>query len=77
VLLTDGENNTGRDLAGFTAYYRHLPPGSPPVFTIIFGEADKTAMNKLATIIGGLTFDATDLPPSALTAIFEQLRSYQ
>lgn len=74
VLLTDGENNTGRDEAGFTSFYDQLPPGSPPVFTILFGDADKAQLDQIATLTGGATFDATTQP---LTGIFEQIRAYQ
>jgi Ca-activated chloride channel family protein len=74
VLLTDGENNTGRDLAGFTAFYHQLPPGQPPIFSILFGEARKDELDALATLTDGVTFDALANP---LTDIFEQIRAYQ
>ena len=77
VLLTDGENNTGRDLAGFVAYYRSLPAGSPPSYPIAFGEADLGQLSEVASVTGGIFFDAVDQPVSALTPIFEEIRGYQ
>jgi Ca-activated chloride channel homolog len=77
VLLTDGENNTGRDLAQFLAYYRSLPEGSPPVYTIAFGEADLEPLAEVASVTGGTAFDAVGQPVSALSTIFDQIRGYQ
>ena len=77
VLLTDGGNNTGRGLVGFITYYHKLPRGSPPVYTIAFGEARKSEMTELAAATSGAAFDATSQPVSALRTIFEQIRGYQ
>jgi Ca-activated chloride channel family protein len=76
VLLTDGENNTGRDLTAFTAYVHHLPPAltSVPVFSILFGENDTAQMRALAQLTGGLTFDART---QSLTEVFKDIRGYQ
>ena len=74
VLLTDGENNRGLDYAQFAAYYRSLPAGAPPVFTILFGDAKKAELAQVAQLTGGLTFDATNQP---LTAVLQQIRGYQ
>ena len=77
VLLTDGENNTGRDLASFLAYYRSLPPGSPAVYTIAFGQADLGPLAEVANVSGGTAFDAVSQPVNALGAILQAVRGYQ
>jgi Ca-activated chloride channel homolog len=77
VLLTDGENNTGRNLASFVAYYRSLPAGSPPVYTIAFGEADLRQLSEVASVTDGAFFNAVGQPVSALAPIFEDIRGYQ
>jgi Ca-activated chloride channel family protein len=76
VLLTDGENNTGRDFAAFSAYYRQLPATSAavPVFPILFGENNAAEMNNLAQLTGGLAFDART---SSLAGVFKEIRGYQ
>jgi Ca-activated chloride channel family protein len=77
VLLTDGENNTGRDLAQFLAYDRSLPEGSPPVYTIAFGQADLEPLAEVAYATNGTAFDAVGQPVSTLNTIFDQIRGYQ
>jgi Ca-activated chloride channel family protein len=77
ILLTDGENTTGRDLSAFTTFYRALPANSPPVFVIMLGQANRTELGKLAALANGLTFDAATATAGALSAIFEQIRGYQ
>jgi Ca-activated chloride channel family protein len=74
VLLTDGDNNTGRSSADFSTFYNHLPAPRPPVFSILFGKADRTELDKISTLTGGKTFDGVTQP---LTDIFEQIRAYQ
>jgi Ca-activated chloride channel family protein len=74
VLLTDGESNTGLDYTGFAAFYRGLPSDAPPVFTILFGDANKAELGRVAQLTGGQTFDAVHQP---LTTILEQIRGYQ
>ncbi len=76
VLLTDGENNTGRDFATFSAYYHQLPAGSAavPVFPILFGENNAAEMNSLAQLTGGLAFDART---QSLAQVFTEIRGYQ
>jgi Ca-activated chloride channel family protein len=76
VLLTDGENNTGRKLRDFTAEYRILPPGSPPVYTIALGEAQLSDLAEVASVTGGKPFNAITQPLSALRGIFEEIRGY-
>lgn len=74
VLLTDGEGNTGRDESQFEAFYRGLPAGAPPVFTILFGDASKAQLDQIASVTGGVTFDATSQP---LTQVVEDVTAYQ
>jgi Ca-activated chloride channel family protein len=76
VLLTDGENNMGRDLVAFTQFYRGLPAetASVPVFPILFGEADTAEMRQLAELTGGQTFDGHSLP---LTTVLPLIRGNQ
>ncbi|MBM9508920.1 vWA domain-containing protein [Actinacidiphila acididurans] len=74
VLLTDGESNTGWGPAQFTSFYRGLPPGAPPVFTVLFGDARKAQLDRIAALTGGRTFDATKQP---LNKVFEDLTAYQ
>jgi Ca-activated chloride channel homolog len=76
VLMTDGENNEGIRSDQFARDYRNLPPGAAnvPVFPILFGDASKDEMQKIATLTGGQVFDATN---ADLETIFKQIRGYQ
>jgi Ca-activated chloride channel family protein len=76
VLLTDGENNAGRDLAAFTQFYRGLPAAtaSVPVYPILFGDTDNKEMAQLAQLTGGRTFDGRKLP---LSTVFTLIRGDQ
>jgi Ca-activated chloride channel family protein len=71
VLMTDGESNTGRTLADFTAFAQGK---QVRVFPILFGEAAETQMRQVATTTGGELFDARD---SDLAQVFCQIRGYQ
>lgn len=75
VLMSDGENNKGRDFAVFSTFYHQLPPNSAsiPVFPVLFGEGNVAEMNKLAQLTGGLTFDART---QSLTTVFKEIRGY-
>jgi Ca-activated chloride channel homolog len=77
VLLTDGENNTGWDLAQFLARYRTQGSDRPPVYAIALGDADLQQLDRLAAATGGEAFNATTQPVSALHGIFEDIRGYQ
>ncbi|MEV6521442.1 substrate-binding domain-containing protein [Longispora sp. NPDC051575] len=76
VLLTDGENNTGRDRAAFVAFHGGLPAGlrSVPVFPVLFADSDAARMRDLAALTGGRTFDARTEP---LGAVFAAIRGHQ
>lgn len=73
VLMTDGESNTGRALADFTAF---VPTASPQVrvFPVLFGEAAEQEMRTVATTTGGELFDARQ---GDLSKAFCQIRGYQ
>ncbi len=72
VLLTDGENTTGPDLAGFKS---GLSAGVPArVFPILFGEASNAEMTELAQFTGGRVFDGRK---TALSLVFKDIRGYQ
>jgi Ca-activated chloride channel family protein len=76
VLLTDGENTTGPDLAAFGEFHRDLPASvaSVPVFPVLFGESDVAQMRKVATVTGGRVFDARRDP---LDEVFARIRADQ
>jgi len=75
VLMTDGEANTGPSPEQFRSYYQALPKSVRAIktFTILFGEGNKDAMNDVATLTGGRSFDGT----KGLQAAFKQIRGYQ
>jgi Ca-activated chloride channel family protein len=60
VAFTDGEVNKGRDMAQFKAAYANLPEDvrAIPVFMVLFGEANETALKELVATTGGRVFDA-------------------
>jgi Ca-activated chloride channel family protein len=72
VLLTDGQNTSGPDLARFKS---ELAAGAPArVFPILFGEASKAEMADLAQFTGGRVFDGRK---AALGLVFKDIRGYQ
>ncbi|MFU0440713.1 substrate-binding domain-containing protein [Streptomyces sp. BG2AG] len=80
VLMTDGENTAGRSAADFTAFYRSLPPARQvtPVFPIVFGDSDRSELDRIAALTGGRLFDGTkEHGPGSLEGAFEELRGYQ
>jgi Ca-activated chloride channel homolog len=76
VLLSDGESNTGRDLAQFTDFFRGLPlnVASVPVYPVLFGESADAQMRQLAQLSGGRVFDSRT---QSLTDVFAQIRGGQ
>ena len=72
VLLTDGENTVGPDIAAFK---RDTAGGiSARVFPILFGEASNADMSALAEYSGGRVFDGRK---AALALVFKEIRGYQ
>ena len=78
VAITGSENNWGRSLGAFLAYYRSLPASSPapPVYAIAFGEADIPELTQVVSATGGTVIDAVHQPLSALSAIVQDVRGY-
>ncbi len=76
VLMTDGENNAGMDLDGFTRFYAALPQqkSTIQVFPILFGEGDADEMKRLATLTGGRGLRRTQ---RRSTTVFRDIRGYQ
>ncbi|MFI1398444.1 substrate-binding domain-containing protein [Streptomyces sp. NPDC020681] len=76
VLMTDGENTTGKSSAAFEAFYNGLPADRrhTPVFSILFGDSDRAQLEQIATLTGGRLFDATR---GTLDGAFEEIRGYQ
>ena len=72
VLLTDGENTNGPDLAEFRK--RTAGGVSARVFPIMFGEASSADMQALADATGGRLFDGRK---SSLALVFKEIRGYQ
>ena len=76
VLLSDGENKHDITYEMFEEFYRSLPPLAKNVktFTILFGNANKEEMNKVATLTGGRVFDGQS---KSLVRVFKKIRGYQ
>ena len=76
VLMTDGENNTGKSSTDFASTYGRLDANVKAVHTypILFGDGAVDEMNTIATLTGGTVFDAKS---SSLDTIFKQIRGYQ
>lgn len=72
VLLTDGENNKGLSFDDFRAKYEWHAPA--PVFPIVFGEANQSQMQALASATGGREFDGRK---ARLAQVFREIRGYQ
>jgi Ca-activated chloride channel family protein len=76
VLMTDGENNTGRDGTAFIRDYQRLPASARAVktFAILFGEGSPKELKQVADTTGGAVFDGRSAP---LSEVFKQIRGYQ
>jgi Ca-activated chloride channel family protein len=76
VAFTDGENNKGRSLEQFKRDYALLPEDvrGIPVFMVLFGEAQESALQDLVKTTGGKVFDARKTP---LYGVFKDIRAYQ
>ncbi|QYN36564.1 VWA domain-containing protein [Pseudonocardia sp. DSM 110487] len=71
VLMTDGENTSGADIAAFRAFVGSRP--AVPVFCVLFGESSVEEMEEVARLTGGRTFDARTAP---LAEVFKEIRGY-
>jgi Ca-activated chloride channel family protein len=76
VLMTDGENNAGRDGSGFLSDYRGWPSSwrTIPTFPVLFGEGDPKQLQQIAGTTGGTVFDGRN---ADLSLIFKEIRGYQ
>jgi Ca-activated chloride channel homolog len=76
VLMTDGENNSGRDVNQFLRDYRSFSAGTRAIktFTVLFGEASPQALKDIATTTGGTVFDSRTV---SLSQVFKEIRGYQ
>jgi Ca-activated chloride channel family protein len=72
VLLTDGENNRGLTFDEFRDRYAGRAPA--PIFPIVFGEANQSQMQALASLTGGREFDGRR---ARLAQVFREIRGYQ
>ncbi|MEV0175182.1 VWA domain-containing protein [Streptomyces sp. NPDC050803] len=76
VLMTDGENTTGRDAEHFELFYTGLKSTFKdiPVFPILFGDSERSELEHIAELTGGRLFDAQQ---GSLDGAFEEIRGYQ
>jgi len=75
VLMTDGENNSGRDGNQFIQDFHRLPEDAQKIkaFTVLLGEANPDQLKQLADLTGGQVFDSRKTP---LSLVFKQIRGY-
>lgn len=76
VLMTDGENNSGRNGNDFLRDYQKFPSNTRAIktFTVLFGEASPQELQRIATVTGGAVFDSRTAP---LSQVFKEIRGYQ
>jgi Ca-activated chloride channel family protein len=76
VLMSDGENNSGISPENLASLHAGLPlpVRRVHVFPILFGEADRDALEEIAGMTGGRVFDARS---TDLGTVFKHIRGYQ
>jgi Ca-activated chloride channel family protein len=76
VLMTDGENNNGRDSNQFLRDYHSFSASTRGIktFTVLFGEANPQALKDIAGTTGGTVFDSRTV---SLSQVFKEIRGYQ
>lgn len=76
VLMTDGQNTVGADLAHFVTEFGQYTAQqrAVPVFAVVFGEGSQPELTQVATTTGGKLFDARN---TDLGAVFKDIRGYQ
>jgi Ca-activated chloride channel homolog len=76
VLMTDGENNQGRDGNQFINDFKRLPAQAQQIktFPILFGEGSPGQLQQLADLSGGKVFDGKSAP---INEVFKEIRGYQ
>lgn len=75
VLMSDGENRDGIRLNQFESWYRQHSDDIAGIktFPVLFGQANESEMNRVATLTGGRVFDGY----GDLSAVFKKIRGYQ
>ena len=76
VLMTDGENNRGRDVNQFLRDYQRFSADTRAIktFTVLFGEGSPQELQRIANISGGTVFDSRT---ASLSQVFNEIRGYQ
>ncbi len=75
VIMTDGKNEDGIGEKDFAAWYQQQTEADRgiPVFGLLFGQAEKAQLERLAQLTGGRVFDAR----KGLKTAFKEIRGYQ
>lgn len=78
VLFTDGESNEGINYDQFESWHAQFVAENPeaatiPVYTVQFGDSNRSEMEAIAELTGGRLFDATE---ESLAAAFREIRGY-
>ena len=75
VIMTDGRNESGIGEQEFASWYSALPETDRgiPVFGLLFGNAEKSQLDRIAQLTGGRVFDAR----KNLSVAFKEIRGYQ
>jgi Ca-activated chloride channel family protein len=76
VLMSDGEKTEGAELSEFRRFYASLPTEIQRIrtFPVLFGDANRKAMQEIADLTGGRVFDGAQ---ESLSTIFKEIRGYQ
>jgi Ca-activated chloride channel family protein len=74
--MTDGENNSGRDVNAFLRDYQRYTASTRGIktFTVLFGEASSSELQRVASTTGGSVFDSRK---TSLSQVFKEIRGYQ
>ena len=70
VLMTDGQNNVGR-FSDLQQFYSKLK-FEVPIYSIMFGSADSSELDEIATLTNGKVFDGKE----SLVKAFKEVRGY-
>ena len=76
VLMTDGEQNEGIELATFRAFYNEQRPAvkAVPTFPVQFGDAPRGELSSIAKLTNGKLFPVED---TKLVNAFRTIRAFQ
>jgi Ca-activated chloride channel homolog len=75
VVMTDGKSESGMSENDFASWHQKLGETDRgiPVFGLLFGEAEKAQLERIAKLTGGRVFDAR----KGLKTAFKEIRGYQ